>query len=115
MKQIDQIQNTFREIIDLTSATSSGSDFQYKGLCPSHDDNNPSLSIKMAEDKILVNCHRDCTTKQICNALNIKESDLFNRSGITKNDQSNSGKKKPIAKINGDGLVQFHSENIDGQ
>ena len=52
MKKRYQTQNTFREIIYLTSATSSGSDFQYKGLCSSHDDNNPSLSIKMDEDKI---------------------------------------------------------------
>jgi len=110
MKKKYQTQNIFREIIDQTHAINSGSDFQYTGLCPSHDDNNPSLSIKIAEDRILVNCHRGCSTKQICSALDIKESDLFKKSGITKNDQSNSGKKKPIAKINGDGLVQFHSE-----
>ena len=110
MKKKYQTQNIFREIIDQTHAINSGSDFQYIGLCPSHDDNNPSLSIKIAEDRILVNCHRGCSTKQICSALDIKESDLFKKSGITKNDQSNSGKKKPIAKINGDGLVQFHSE-----
>ena len=110
MKKKYQTQNIFREIIYQTHAINSGSDFQYTGLCPSHDDNNPSLSIKIAEDRILVNCHRGCTTKQICSALDIKESDLFKKSGITKNDQSNSGKKKPIAKINGEGLVQFYSE-----
>ena len=110
MKKKYQTQNIFREIIDQTHAINSGSDFQYTGLCPSHDDNNPSLSIKIAEDRILVNCHRGCSTKQICSALDIKESDLFKKSGITKNDQSNSGKKKPIAKINGEGLVQFYSE-----
>ena len=98
MNQIDQIQNTFREIIDLTSATSSGSDFQYKGLCPSHDDNNPSLSIKIAEDKILVNCHRGCTTKQICSALDIKESDLFKKSGITKMISRIQEKRSPLQK-----------------
>ena len=110
MKQMDQIQNIFREIIDQTHATSSGSDFQYIGLCPSHDDNNPSLSIKIAEDKILVNCHRGCTTKQICSALDIKESDLFNKCGNSKNDQGNAGKKKHFAKVNVKGLVQFYSE-----
>src|SRR4029077_14921045 len=38
--------------------------------CPAHDDREPSLSIREAEDgKILVHCHAGCDQEQVIAAL----------------------------------------------
>lgn len=38
--------------------------------CPAHDDNNPSLSIRVADgDKVLVHCHAGCPQGRIIEAL----------------------------------------------
>jgi RecA-family ATPase len=50
----------------------------YKSLCPAHDDHKPSLSISVGKDnQVLMKCFSGCTCKQICTALNLRESDLF--------------------------------------
>ena len=51
----------------------------YKSRCPAHDDQNPSLSISVGYDnQVLFYCFaQQCTCKQICVALNLRESDLF--------------------------------------
>ena len=58
---------------------------QWAARCPCrNDDNNPSLSIAQSDatGDVLVSCHRGngCDTKQICDAMGIKVSELFNRS-----------------------------------
>lgn len=50
----------------------------YQALCPAHDDRKASLTITDAGDKILLHCHAGCELKNILNAINLKESDLFN-------------------------------------
>jgi hypothetical protein len=46
--------------------------------CPSHDDNQPSLSISEGEDgAALVFCHAGCTTDAIVGALGLTLADLF--------------------------------------
>jgi len=30
-------------------------------LCPAHDDRNPSLSIQLADDRILIHCFAGCS------------------------------------------------------
>ena len=51
----------------------------YQARCPAHDDRNPSLSIKEEEPggKVLLNCHADCATEDVANALGLEMSDLF--------------------------------------
>ena len=51
----------------------------YKSRCPAHEDHNPSLSISVGnENQVLFHCFaQQCTCKQICVALNLRESDLF--------------------------------------
>ena len=52
---------------------------QWAARCPCrNDDNNPSLSIGVAGDRVLVTCHRGngCSFSEICAAVNMKESDL---------------------------------------
>jgi hypothetical protein len=48
--------------------------------CPSHDDKNPSLSVKEGDDgRALLKCHARCETEKIINALDLKVYDLFKR------------------------------------
>lgn len=47
--------------------------------CPSHDDRDPSLSVTVKNNKILVYCHaaRRCSTEEIVTAMRLTEADLF--------------------------------------
>jgi hypothetical protein len=46
--------------------------------CPSHDDKRASLSIARGSDgKILLRCHAGCSFRSICEALGVRESELF--------------------------------------
>src|SRR3712207_2983249 len=51
-------------------------------LCPAHDDIEPSLSIKEANDgRVLLHCHAGCATEDIVEALSLEMSDLFSKNG----------------------------------
>jgi hypothetical protein len=45
--------------------------------CPAHEDSHPSLSIREAENKLLVHCFAGCSVEAICNAMGLKVADLF--------------------------------------
>lgn len=46
--------------------------------CPSHGDDNPSLSIARGEDgRWLVHCHAGCTAEQVVEAVGLKMRDLM--------------------------------------
>jgi len=46
--------------------------------CPAHQDRNPSLSIKVADDgRVLVKCHAGCTFEEIVRAVELEPSDLL--------------------------------------
>jgi hypothetical protein len=48
------------------------------GLCPAHDDRNPSLSVKeAAAGRLLLNCFADCDTESVLDALGLSLADLF--------------------------------------
>tara|TARA_B100000902_G_scaffold387920_1_gene432735 strand:+ start:340 stop:744 length:405 start_codon:yes stop_codon:yes gene_type:complete len=53
-------------------------DDKYSALCPVHDDNNPSMTIKIVDDKILAYCFA-CGAKApaIAEVVGLKTSDLF--------------------------------------
>jgi DnaB-like helicase C terminal domain/CHC2 zinc finger len=49
----------------------------YLGLCPAHDDREPSLSIRVADDgKILMNCHGGCEFKVLEERLGYQPGEL---------------------------------------
>ena len=77
MENLNQI---FQRILDHTNAKSINGDNQYIGLCPAHDDDSPSFSIKMNDKKILMNCFAGCSFDQICSSLGIQKSETFNQS-----------------------------------
>ena len=54
---------------------------EYMALCPAHADHNPSLSIKEADGKILINCFASCTNLEILKAMGLSEKDLFPDNG----------------------------------
>jgi hypothetical protein len=45
--------------------------------CPSHDDHNPSLSLRQSRGRALVYCHGGCQTPDVLYALGLSPSDLF--------------------------------------
>jgi hypothetical protein len=52
----------------------------YMALCPAHDDQEPSLSVKEAEDgRVLLKCFAGCAVENIVAALGVEMADLFER------------------------------------
>jgi hypothetical protein len=47
--------------------------------CPAHEDRSPSLSIRKANEKILLHCFGGCSIEAVCAALEIKVSKLFDK------------------------------------
>jgi hypothetical protein len=60
----------------LKGARRSGSNYNAK--CPAHEDREPSLSIKEGNDgRVLLNCHKGCSTEAVVQALGLQMTDLF--------------------------------------
>jgi len=53
----------------------------YKAVCPAHEDNEPSLSIKMEDGKVLLHCFAGCSTEEIVAEIKLEMSDLFEGGG----------------------------------
>ena len=50
----------------------------YQAICPSHDDKNPSLSVRAGKGgDALVYCHAGCKTGDVMEAVGLKLADLF--------------------------------------
>src|ERR1700679_2318037 len=47
-------------------ARCSGSSLMAK--CPAHDDNNPSLSVREVDGKVLLHCHAGCAQRDVIDA-----------------------------------------------
>lgn len=57
----------------------------FTAQCPSHEDKRNSLKVSQGDDgKILVKCHAGCEFRDIVNALELKQSDLFPANGNNK-------------------------------
>ncbi len=57
----------------------------WQGLCPGHDDHDPSLSVKELQGgTVLVHCHARCNPEVICAAVGLTLADLFPASTSTK-------------------------------
>jgi len=119
---MNQFQKTFDDIVELTRAKPTGTEGSFSGLCPSHDDKSPSLSITLENERILLYCHTGCTIDDICTSLGIEKYDLF-----SSNDKTLTNKvpiplklvkeqKRMKANINADSKVVFfsskHNKNV---
>ena len=67
----------------------------YIARCPAHDDARPSLSIREADDRLLVHCWAGCRTGDVLAALGLGYADLFNDGGKTKRTRRAPGKRQP--------------------
>ena len=68
----------------------------YSALCPSHSDNNNSLSIDEGNDgRILLNCHAGCSTADVVSALGLKMKDLFPKSATTTGTRGSASASAP--------------------
>ena len=90
---MNELQQTLRHIIDRTNAKNSGDGNSYLGLCPAHEDRNPSLSLSLADNKILLNCHAGCSFDGIVSAVGMNQSQFFVHS-----DNSKTPKKKEVCR-----------------
>lgn len=65
-------------ILDRLQGVKQAGSGNWIARCPAHEDHNPSLSVGVGDDsRILLHCHAGCTIENICNALGIKQADLF--------------------------------------
>ena len=112
---MNQFQKTFDDIVELTRAKPIGNAGSFSGLCPSHDDKSPSLSITLENNRILLYCHTGCTIDDICLSLRIEQNDLFaprDEKPINKvpvPPKLVKEQKRMKANINADGKVVFFS------
>jgi hypothetical protein len=71
--------SSFVEKLNRVTATANG----WQAQCPSHDDANPSLSVRSEGSKILLRCHAGCSAEEITSAMGLTMVDLF-QNGIAK-------------------------------
>lgn len=61
--------------LDKVKAAGAG---RWKACCPAHDDRDPSLSIREADDgKVLLHCWAGCFTADVLAAIGLAARDLF--------------------------------------
>ena len=52
---------------------------KWMASCPAHEDRGPSLSIRLAEDRILLHCFAGCDINAVCSSMGLLVSDLMPR------------------------------------
>ena len=66
-----------KEIIECLEGAQEKSGY-WIAKCPSHDDKNPSLSIREGEyGSTLIHCHAGCSTEDVMAAIGLQKSDLY--------------------------------------
>ena len=56
--------------------------------CPAHQDKDPSLSVSVADGKVLLMCHAGCLTFDILQSVGLQWSDVFEEEGHADRDMS---------------------------
>lgn len=65
--------------LDKVKAAGAG---KWKACCPAHEDRDPSLSIREADDgKVLLHCWAGCLTADVLAAIGLTVRDLFSGQG----------------------------------
>jgi putative DNA primase/helicase len=54
----------------------------WTAICPSHDDHDPSLTIREHQDGVSVKCHAGCSTEDIGMAIGLEGQDLYPRASL---------------------------------
>ena len=71
------IHTVFNGIVSSSNGSWSSDHRTYNCNCPAHQDKRASLSVSMAEDKILLYCHKGCDFNSICDGLGVKPHHTF--------------------------------------
>jgi hypothetical protein len=71
---------TASELLPMLSGVRPCGHDKWQARCPAHPDRYPSLSLKQADDRILIYCHAGCTVAEICGAIGVTVTDLFDGS-----------------------------------
>lgn len=50
---------------------------RFKACCPAHNDRSPSLSIKAADDRLLIHCFAGCSVHDVLDSVGMDINDLF--------------------------------------
>jgi hypothetical protein len=67
----------------------------WTACCPSHEDKNPSLAVKVSEDgRILVHCFGGCSVEEVLEAVGLTFLDLYPEELIKHTDTEQA--RKPI-------------------
>lgn len=66
----------------------------YTACCPAHPDKNPSLAIRVTENRTLIKCWAGCTASEIVAAIGLNLKDLFINSPVPPGQRSSSSPKK---------------------
>ena len=112
-----ELQKTFDALVESTDAKriSSG---DFKGTCPSHDDQTASLSLGLTDDKIILNCYAGCDFKTIVRSLNISTKDLSTKNlsegGNKKSADSNPEATRKQPKLKYKEVERYRYELYDG-
>ena len=69
--------HSIEDFLSCFTGVKPSSQDQWLALCPAHSDHEPSLSIKLADRKILVNCLAGCSPNAIMQAVNLTMSHLY--------------------------------------
>ena len=73
MVALDPLQNVLSRLAGVLSSNGG-----YEARCPSHDDRRASLSVSRGVDgRVLLHCHAGCAPIAVCQAINLRLSDLF--------------------------------------
>lgn len=72
-----ELQKTFDYIVERTEATQKTSSGDLMGICPAHADEKASLSIKLTDDRIMLNCFAGCGFDNIIKSIELAAKDLF--------------------------------------
>ena len=62
----------------LEGVRNTGQD-RWLAKCPAHEDRSPSLAIREVDDRLLIHCFAGCSVFEICNAVGLEVSDLFEK------------------------------------
>jgi len=91
-----------------------GNNGQYTALCPAHNDETASLSVRMINNRVLLYCHAGCTIEAIMSALNLPMSALY----TTEEPRKSQVKKRKVNTITyeyktPDGLLAYKKQRYE--
>jgi len=66
-----------QRFLPLLSGVRSAGDRRWTARCPAHDDRSPSLSIRQADDRVLLRCWAGCTAAKVVAAVGLTLADLY--------------------------------------